>query len=63
MDIKLNEEETVYLLELLKRETEETKTEIRHSDSYEFKGELKNKVLFIQDLINKFKENRLETTI
>ncbi len=61
MEIKLSEEETIYLLELLKREMDETKTEIHHSDSYEFKKELKQRLNFIQDMINKISESHIAT--
>jgi hypothetical protein len=53
MNINLNKEEINYLLDILEKDLNETKTEIHHSDSHTYKEELKEKVKFVQLLMSK----------
>lgn len=51
--MNLTSEEISYLIEILEREISETKSEIHHSDDYDFKERLKNRIKFIQEIISK----------
>jgi hypothetical protein len=63
MNINLTEEEVHSLLDILKRELSEMKSEIYHTDNYNFKEDLKKQVLFIQDIINKLNESHIVTVM
>jgi len=53
MNIYFNKEEIDYLLDILEKDLEETKTEVHHSGNHTYKEELKGKLKFIQLLISK----------
>ena len=57
MTLNITEKEKEILLNILKREEQETKVEIHHSDSHDFKESLKAKLIYIQNIITKLKSD------
>ena len=53
MNINFKKEETEYLLDILEKDLNETKTEIHHTANHSYKEELKEKMKFIQLLMSK----------
>ena len=53
MNINLTEEEKSFLLGILEKEIEDTKSEIHHSDNHDFKEELKKRIKFVQEIADK----------
>jgi hypothetical protein len=53
MNLYFNKEEIDYLLDILEKDLEETRTEVHHSGNHTYKEELKEKLKFVQLLISK----------
>jgi hypothetical protein len=55
MPFELTREEMEMLVGLLEKELAETRTENRHTESHEYKDELKDREKRVQDLLKKLK--------
>lgn len=56
MQLQLEEFEKDILIEILENEVEELKEEIHHTDDYDFKETLKNKLNSLEMLLSKLKK-------
>jgi hypothetical protein len=55
MPFELTREEKEMLVRLLEKELDETRTENRHTESHEYKEDLKDREKRVQDLLRKLK--------
>lgn len=55
MPFELTREEKEMLVGLLEKELDETRTENRHTESHEYKEDLKDREKRVQDLLRKLK--------
>mgnify|MGYP006269996697 CR=1 FL=1 len=55
MPVELTREEKALLVELLEREFEEVRTEIRHTRNHDYKDGLKEREKLVHDLLHRLK--------